>query len=227
MNHYAFFLLVFFSLGLFSCSDQLAKSYTVAELLDNQQNHLQLPLEQNPDLLLLCQELDETDIPGIKNRLERPGIQELEASFALYFLGQKYFQQDSFEQGLAIMEKVAENYLNPLAFTRLMLLHKTAPSRFAQLPAGQGQGFQPDMAKAYYYLHAALNSAIFMMERFNDRGPVDDVNRYAQGFIQILEEGDSSQLRGLDLKAAEAKMKAELPQLEAKFEALYPAPPPS
>jgi|GEM_PF-5624660 len=227
MNYYAFLFLAFFSLGLFSCSDQLAQSYTVAELLDNPQNQLQLPLEQNPDILFLCQELDETDITGIRTRLERPGLHALEASFGLYFLGLKYFQQDSFDLGINIMEKVADNYLNPLAFTRLMLLHKTDPSRFAQLPAGEGQGFEPDIEKAHYYLHAALNSAIFMMERFNERAPVDDVNRYAQGFIQILEEGDSSQLRGLDLKAAEAKMKAELPQLEAKFETLYPAPPAS
>jgi hypothetical protein len=202
--------------------DKAVKSHTVTELESNENNKLQLPTEEKPDILTLCKQLAEMDKAAIEKRLQKKGLGLFEASYSFYFLGSQYMANNEFDKGIKYQQVAADIYLNPMAMHNLAVIYsKTAEEIKKDLPEGQAKNFKQDFGKTYYYLHRALNSAVLTMENFNDRTAVDDVNRYAAPLITMFEQRDSAILRNFDFAAAEQKGAEDMKLIATQFKKMY------
>jgi len=158
----------------------------------------------------------------MEERLQKKGVGLFEASYGFHFLGNAYFQQDSFDKGLYYQKVAAETYLNPLANLRLARIYtKTASEIKSRVPKGEAMNFKQDYGKVYTYLNKALNYAILTMSKLNDRTIIDDVNHFAAPLIEVFQKRDSVILGDFVVTAWEIKTEKKLPQLEASFHKIY------
>lgn len=214
-------LLCIFLLFL-SCQNQEARSYSLEELENNEENVLGLYVAEQPAIQKLCQELGAMGREEIIEFLQKKDIGLFEASYGFHFLGNRYFVEDEFDKGMHYQYVAADQYLNPLAQLRIALLYyKPTAEIKGALPEGQGKDFAQDFAKSYHYLHLALNYSMLTMSEFADRTAIDDVNHYGRPLIDVFQKKDSTILGDFDVDAAAAKMKAYLPELESKFNTVY------
>jgi hypothetical protein len=206
-----------------SCqTDQPQKAFSIAELENNSNNKLALPLDEELDLFSLTEELEKLDKEAIEKRLEQKGLTIMEASYLFNTLGLRYFQDDNFSKGMHYHKVAADQYLNPLAMLRLAHIYTDSAAVVqAKFPDADLNGFEQDFDKVYHYLHYGLNMAILTMEHFQDDYPVKEVNFMSGPLTKLFESRDSSILGDFDVKAAEEAMKKELPTIREKFESFY------
>jgi hypothetical protein len=198
------------------------KSFRLPELEKNKDNVLKLRVEEKPDLMVLTDKLSEMNRGGIEKFLEKKGLSLFEASYALHFLGNRYFSENQFDKGMLYQQIAADYYLNPYAMLRLALIYsKSADEIQKSLPKGQATYFKQDFAKSFYYLHWAINTAIMTMEYFSDRTVAEDINRFGAPIISLYEKKDAAILGNFDITAAEKKAVDNLPIIKATFEKLY------
>jgi len=209
---------------VFACNSDNPKnkSYTLEQLEQNKQNSLGIESIEKPDLMALNQKLSEAKKEEIEKILQKKGLNFFEASYALHYLGNRYFADDNFEKGMFYQHLAADEYLNPYAMLRLAIMYsKTKEEIAARLPKGKEINFERNFPKSFRYLLWALNTAILTMEYFEDRTAVDDINKFGAPLIELYEKRDSSLLKDFDIAKAEENGKKELPEIEAKFLKVY------
>lgn len=213
---------VIFSILACNSDNPKNKAYTLEQLEQNKQNSLGIESIEKPDLMALNQKMSEAKKEEIEKLLQKKGLNFFEASYALHYLGNRYFAEDNFEKGLFYQHLAADEYLNPYAMLRLAIMYSKSKEDIAtRLPKGKEIKFERDYAKSFRYLLWALNTAVLTMEYFEDRTAVDDINKFGAQLIEFYEKRDSNLLRDFDIAKAEEKGKKELPEIKAMFLKVY------
>ncbi len=205
-----------------ACQPERTQQFSVDQLTNNPKNQLGLPVEESTDWLSLAEELETADSKEVKKRLERKGIELAETSYLFYALALSYFKEEKFDEALAALKVAADQYYNPLAMVRLAWIYADTKAEVQKrFPKADLSNFEQDYQKVYDYVHYGLSAAIFMMERFDDRYCVDEVNLISRPLTDRFIAKDSTVIGDFDTQAAAAALEQALPQLQKDFEATY------
>lgn len=217
-----FFYLFILSFSLSCTNDNTNRSFKLSELEDNRKNSLRLRIEKQPDILRRNEKLSVMDRYSVENFLRQKDISFFDASFGIHFLGNRFFLEDNFEKGLYYQHLSADEYMNPYAMLKLAIIYsKDTNEILKSLPKGVKLNFKKDLEISFRYLHRAINTAILIMEKFNDRTAIDDINRFGQPLIELFEKRDSNTLGSFDVKAAEEKAALDIKNIKSDFNKIY------
>lgn len=209
-SHWILFLSCLFCLA--ACSSD--KTYTLEELKNNPTNQLHLSYSKDADFEKINQSFEGKKEKEILDLLNQPNVSFASVSYGLYHLGNHYiYDETTVKKGVEYLQIAADQYLNPLAMSRLGRMYYT-PSE--QLP----KGIQQDLILAYYYTNLAIALGNISEEQ-GEKGVFISsyMRKNSLGLFDALQSEVIQEK--YDVDAAQAKLKKDLENIRKAYKEYY------
>lgn len=183
------------------------QSHSLEELSHNANNQLGLTVHQNmerEDYLQLFKQFQGLSVEEIQSQLTSQPIHLQEASFGFYYLANAYAGEGQLEQALQYHQLAAEQYYNPQSYLKL---------------AEREYFLTKDFAKAFFYLHHALEIALEITHNNRSHPIAQNIKDKSQFLLQELEQLGAQ--GAFDREGVWTKLKEIMPQVVEQFRQLY------
>ena len=151
-------------------------------------------------------------------RLNTPGITLDDASWSLYYLGQKSLGDNDFKSFVKYLTAAADDYLNPWAMTLLAKVYYYDKESWKKNYPAAEITTDRNLDKSYSYLSLAFLIAGQIEQDHHDNSILTGV---ANGGLALKDTFEGGRVAGFDPRASLAKNKNDLSAKAQAYQKLY------
>ncbi len=187
-------------------------------LCNNHYNRLNLPVGKMSDVKQTIDVARKSTPAELKAKLNASKITLEEASWYLYYLGQKAIQNDDYKGYIKYMTVAADDYLNPWAMTKLAKVYYYDKAEWQkQFPKAQITT-DKNLEKSYVYLQVAF---VIGGEVETDTKDNSILTGVTNGGLALKDTFEGTGVKGFNPQAAITKNKAAMIDKVKTFKRLY------
>ncbi len=207
-------------LFIFSCTNKQTKeNYSIEELLTNNINDFNLPIDKAIDFKKLHDNLKSLETSEIITKLEGKNIEWNTVSQGLYIIADKYLKAGDFDNAYIYYKASALQYYNPMAMAKLARLLRTTEDKVPPFITKKST-FKTDKEEAYILVNSGLNILNvykkhqtrfkYLLDKFvsNNLGMIDSYNM-------------PSVQKEFDFNKAKAELDTRYKKMEQELEKIY------
>lgn len=187
-------------------------------LCNNHYNRLNLPVGKMTDVKQIIDAARKSTPQELKAKLNANNITLQEASWDLYYLGQKSLSDNDFKSFVKYLTVAADDYLNPWAMTLLAKVYYYDKARWQKdFPKAQITTDQ-NLEKSYTYLQVAFVIGGEIEHDYQDNAILTGVTN---GGLALKDTFEGTGVKGFNSQDAINKNKASMLDKVKTFKRLY------
>ena len=147
-------------------------SGTISDYLSNkhnERNFLQGTLVDGNQLIDQYLEMDKNQV---EQHMNDKDLTLHEISNAVYFYAMRHIQENKVQDGFEMLHIAADDYLNPIAITKLARIYYHGPAAFGK---DHNLKMEKDLEKSFYYINLAFNVTGVVKEKTGGKKVIDMV----------------------------------------------------
>jgi len=157
-------------------------------------------------------------VPELTARLNAPGITATEASWTLYYLGQKSLGTNDYKAFVKYLTVAADDYLNPWAMTLLAKVFYYDKASWKKNYPEADITTDRNLDKSYTYLTLAFVIAGQIEQDHHDNSILTGV---ANGGLALKDTFEGGRVQGFDVQASLNRNKPEMIARLQAFQKIY------
>lgn len=129
-------------------------SGTITDYLNNKHNELNFLQGSLMDGNELIDQYLNMDKAQVEQHMNETNLNLHEISNAVYFYAMRHIQANKVQEGFDMLHIAADDYLNPIAITKLARIYYHGPAAFGK---DHNLKMEKDLEKSFYYINLAFN----------------------------------------------------------------------
>ena len=145
------------------------KPGTLLDYLNNPSNEKGYPAGRITEAKPIVDKLTKMRKEEVKNFIDSAALSLTEVSYSLYFWAMRHIQEGKVDEGVKLLKLTADNYLNPMAMTKLARLKYHGSEAFTKSTPNANATFEKDLKESFYYINLAFEITQIISEKSNDK----------------------------------------------------------
>lgn len=145
------------------------KPGTLLDYLNNPNNEKGYPAGRITEAKPVVDKLTKMNKEQVKNFIDSASLSLTEISYSLYFWAMRHIQEGKVDEGVKLLQLTADQYLNPMAMTKLARLKYHGSEAFTKSNPNAQATFNKNLEESFYYINLAFEITQIISEQSSDK----------------------------------------------------------